>query len=486
MQDKPKNKDLFLWTALFCAAIIYGLIAFVNHYCFRTYTLDLGAYTNALYDYAHFSWNDSAAFKEVPENLLADHFDLYLPLFSPLVYLFGTYTLPVVQLVSVLAGATGVYRYFEFRYPGTRLKRFALIYFLLFFGIFAAFSFDYHSNVVAAMFVPWLLLAFAKRNFRVAILLAFLVLIAKENMALWMLFIGFGLAVIHYKDKPLRYLALAVSGCSVCWFILVTGFIMPSISNSGSYPHFHYSVLGKSAGSALLQLISHPFDSFRLLFVNHTPFVTNNSVKAEFWIVILVSGLFCFLRKPVYILMLIPVFFQKLFHDNSAMWGINQHYAIEFAPLLAVGTFEAIAKFRPGKWRTAFSYTAVVLSLACAIRVMDNTIAYAEKARVRIYKEAHYSREFPISRAYEVLDLIPGDAVVSAQSAFVPHLALRESVYQFPVIRNAEYILLSPVENAYPLEPAIFKQKTDSLKNSSGWKVVLEEPAFILLKKQHP
>ena len=42
-------------------ALVYGLIAFVNHYCFRTFGLDLGVYTNALYDYAHGQWNDATA-----------------------------------------------------------------------------------------------------------------------------------------------------------------------------------------------------------------------------------------------------------------------------------------------------------------------------------------------------------------------------------------------------------------------------------------
>jgi len=468
------------------AAGVYGLISFVNHYCFRTYTLDLGTYTNALYDYAYFHANDSSTFKEVPENLLADHFDLYLPLISPLVYLFGTYTLLIVQLIAVLAGAIGIYRYFEFTAPATNQKRFALIYFLLFFGIFAAFSFDYHSNVVATMLVPWLLLAFAKGQLKRIIWLSIFLLIAKENMSLWMIFIGFGLAYLHFKNKQLRYFALGIAGCSTLYFVLVTGVIMPALSNSGHYPHFHYSVLGTGAGEALIQLISHPIDSFRILFVNHTIFPENDFVKAEFWIVIGVCSIFCLLRKPIYLFMLIPIFAQKLFHDNSAMWGINQHYAIEFAPLLTIGSFEAIAKFRTKHWIKITSFIAVFCSLTCAIRVMDNTVAYAEKARVRVYKAAHYSREFSIEEAYTVLQQIPENAIVSAQSAFVPHLSIRESVYQFPIIRNATYIVLSPVDNPYPLSPALFSHKKDSLVNSSAWKVVIENKSFVLLKKNKP
>lgn len=476
------RKESFLWTALLLAAVIYGLISLVNHYCFRTYTLDLGAYTNALYDYAHFSWNDSTTFKETPENLLADHFDLYLPLFSPLVYLFGSYTLLIVQLVAVLFGALGVYRYMEFRFPDSNLKRYALLYFLLFFGIFAAFSFDYHSNVVATMIVPWLFLAFERKQFWRIILLSILFLVAKENMALWLVFLGLGWGYLYRKDRRMRYLALGIAGFSVMYFVLITGVVMPALSVAGKYPHFHYSVLGQNGGQAIKHLIAHPLDSLRVLFVNHTSFPQNDFVKAEFWIVLMVSGVFC-LRKPVYLLMLVPVIAQKLFHDNVAMWGINQHYAIELAPVLAIGTFESIVTIRSFRWKRIASVAAVMLSLFCAVRVMDNTIAYAEKARIRVYKEAHYNREFSITEAYTVLNSIPDDVPVSAQSAFVPHLSLRPSVYQFPIVRDAEYILLSPVENPYPLQPEDFIQKKDSLLNSSDWRIVINRKSFLLLKK---
>ncbi|MCC6817525.1 MAG: hypothetical protein IT245_01360, partial [Bacteroidia bacterium] len=58
--------------------IFYALIAYVNHYYFKTFALDLGVYANALYDYAHFQMNDKGVYKVVAENLLSDHFDLYL------------------------------------------------------------------------------------------------------------------------------------------------------------------------------------------------------------------------------------------------------------------------------------------------------------------------------------------------------------------------------------------------------------------------
>ncbi len=117
-----------LTLVLFFFGIIYSLISLVNHYCFRTYALDLGAYTNALYDYIHLQWNDSSVFKEVPENLLSDHFDLYLILFSPFIYLFKTYTLLIIQIISVLViNVIRQISYFVIVYPMVKFPLVAVI-----------------------------------------------------------------------------------------------------------------------------------------------------------------------------------------------------------------------------------------------------------------------------------------------------------------------------------------------------------------------
>ena len=106
----PHKKKIVVASVITIAGVLYCLISLVNHYLFKTYALDLGLYTHALYDYAHFRMADCSMFKDVPYSLLSDHFDLYLPLLSPLVYMFGSYTLLVVQIAAVLLGGWGIYK----------------------------------------------------------------------------------------------------------------------------------------------------------------------------------------------------------------------------------------------------------------------------------------------------------------------------------------------------------------------------------------
>jgi len=482
MKSKNSNKYLVLIIALF--GVLYALISFVNHYYFRTCALDLGAYTNALYDYIHFQWNDSTVFKMVKENLLADHFDLYLMLFSPLSLIFKTYTLLVVQIFFILLGGYGVYRFFMLSEKTSGLALFATLYFYLFFGVYAALSYDYHSNVVAAATLPWFFFFVKKQDLLRASMVFLFILISKENVSLWMAFVSLGLAFEYRKEQLLRNYLLMAFAFSIIYFITVISVVMPWFSNSNAYPHFNYSVLGSNGGAALLHLIQHPVESFKILFINHTGSVHGNYVKLELHLLVLLSGLPFLLFKPQYLLMLVPIYFQKMFHDNYLMWGIGAQYSIEFAPVLAIGIFLAISGF---KNRKVVSFSAVLVVLAamfCTLRTMDQTALFTYKSKIRFYQSPHYSRDYDVKKVYRQLSGIPDDAVVSVQSPFLPHLSLRDNIYQFPMIKDAQYIIYSEKEEPYPLDSVSFKQKTASLEKSTQWEVIYKQDGFTILKKQ--
>ena len=142
------------WVVLGIGALLHALVAFPNHYLFRTYALDLGLYTHTAWHYLHGTIHDSTLFQAVAAPMLADHFDLLLVLFSPLLLIFGTWTLPLVQWISIIAGALGVRAFLLTCGSSERLAVSGMAIFLCFFGVFAASAFDYHSNVVATMALP--------------------------------------------------------------------------------------------------------------------------------------------------------------------------------------------------------------------------------------------------------------------------------------------------------------------------------------------
>jgi len=115
---------------------------------------------------------------------------------------------------------------------------------------------------------------------------------------------------------------------------------------------------------------------------------------------------------------------------------------------------------------------------------MDNTVFYTNKNKIRLYKASHYKRDINAKLVHEKLQLIPSDAIVSAESKLVPHLALRDKVYQFPFVKDAEYIVFTSIENTYPLSEEDFYKEVETYRNKSDWSVLYENEDMTILQKQ--
>jgi len=131
----------------------------------------------------------------------------------------------------------------------------------------------------------------------------------------------------------------------------------------------------------------------------------------------------------------------------------------------------------------------LVLSLAgCLLstyRIMDHTIAYTDKTRIRFYQWTHYTRDYDVKRAHQALKRIPADAIVSAQSPFLPHLALRDNIYQFPKRNDAAYIVVSTNEGAYPLGAGELMAEILKLKASAEWAINYEDDGLIIFERRN-
>lgn len=466
---------------LFGFAIVYALISIVNHLCFRTYGLDLGLYTNALYDYAHGSMATMDMIWDTHELALADHFDFYLILFSPFVYLFGSYTLLIIQIVAVLVGALGVYTYFK---DQPKIQLLASFFFLSYFGVLSALSYDYHSNVIGAMAVPWLLQFVKEKRFLSGLFVLIFIWIGKENMAFWTTFICLGLAIIYRKDRKSALILLSFSFASFCYFLLVIKFIMPSLSVNGEYLHFSYSSLGNSMSEAIVHLFAHPLDSITVFVSNHLPDPRFNGVKMESHLLLLLSGVIILLRKPAYLVMLVPIYFQKFFHDQPITWSPATQYSVEFAPILAIGVFEILRAIKHDSLRKYSIYGVTVISLGCTIRVIDQPFDYVDGSNIQFYKKNHFARDYPKDAIWKAINLIPEGKAVCAQNPYLPHVALRKDVFMFPYIKNASYILISGKEYPYPLQTDELNGEIEKLKNDPSWNIKFEQDGVYLFEKK--
>ena len=228
MPNKTKRNTTLTLAAVFTAAgVLYALISLVNHYLFKTYALDLGLYTHAMYDYVHFCIDDCTVFKAAPQCILSDHFDLYLMLLSPLVLVFGSYTLLIVQIAAVLLGGWGVYKLIGLYTDDDWLPILAAAMLLFSFGVIHPLGFDYHSTVLTAMMFPWLLYFLKLKKYGLASLFVVLFVIGKENMSLWLFFVAIGFMWDYRKDKKTLWYLAGYAAFSIVYFYLINMVVMP-------------------------------------------------------------------------------------------------------------------------------------------------------------------------------------------------------------------------------------------------------------------
>lgn len=393
----------------------------------------------------------------------------------------------VFQILFILFGGVGIYKYI-LRYSNSKkLANLAIIHFLSIWAIYSALAFDFHDNVVGAMFVPWFLYYVRYNKWGLASLMLVFVLISKENMSLWMFFICLGLLVLHRKEKyKFKYISLFAL-IAVVYFIIVMKFIMPSLANEGQdYMHFEYNALGDNFGEAILTILQRPGYIFSLLLENHINAKSAFGTKSELHFVVLLSGgIFLFL-KPQYLIMLIPIYAQKLFNDDPGKWGINAHYSIEFAPILTIAAFSWIIEYQNQKRKQLFAYLLVAVTIVTSGSVLDNRVSrWYNSINHQFYKKRHYVRNFDVKQLHRIIRIIPDDAIVSAQTSIVPHLALRDKIYLFPDVNDAEYIVLNPAEeNTYPINKDKYEELIESYRNNQNWEVFVEDETALIFKRK--
>lgn len=478
------NKSLYF--IIFFFFVLYASVSLVNHYNFRTACWDLGLFNNALYDYAHFHWNTPTLLPNPDiKNSLADHFSLLIIFFSPLYWIFGSWTLLIVQILGILWGGIGIYKLVNRITQNDKLAVLASIFFYSLWGIYSALSFDYHDNVMAAMFVPWFMYYAIYKRWGWAVFYYILILICKENMAFWMGFICLGMLVHFWKDKKQVLVFAGLGAFALIYFVTVVKVIIPAMGVN--YVHFNYDALGKNFGEALVTIVSKPQYVFTLLLEDHTKNPDAYGIKSELHFVVLLSGGLALLFRPQFLIMLIPIYAQKLFNNDFGKWGVNGHYSIEFVPILTIALFMWINDFSE-KWKLIAASFFLAVGMATSISLLDHRVSkwYAPDY-FRFYQKPHYVREYDVKKVYKALKLVPDNASVSAESMLVPHLAFRKKIYQYPDIKDANYIvLLKADQNSFPFNHEDFLKKIQELKDSHQWGTLFEDDTVLILKRINP
>ncbi len=479
---------LYWWVLHGFFLLIYSALSLLNHYYFRSSGLDYGLANQALYHYAHF---EPAVVTQLlggePLPYLACHLSFWVPLFSPLYWLFGSYTLLIVQLLALVFAIKGIQKLAKDSGVEEWVALLLVLQLYCSLFVFAAYGFDYHDNVIGAAFFPWLIYYFRKGKWVQTVCCFVALLGSKENMAIWAGFIALTfpfIAVVRNKKVYLFSLILFVS--ALLYFLLAAFYIMPALADGEGFLQLQrYSHLGGSFSEIISHLFHHPYDTFSLFWKSHVQPDTEEIIKREFWKVFLVSGGIALFFKPQFLWMAMPLLMQKLWNKESAFWGISYHYQIELAMVISVALWFWLKDITKVHYRLILIVFVVLCTIGISVRKFNERYASYQPIKENILSAAHYMPDVDGVKVRTKLHEIPANAAVCAQANLMPHLAFRDKLYHFPFLKDANYLIfLQPGLNTYPLNEQEANKYLDSIRACANWTEDTSAlPLHVLIKK---
>src|SRR3989338_1704323 len=486
-EDITRHRLLWFFLAFF--SFFYSIWVLTRHNFFGTDAVDLGIFDQIIWKYSQFKEPLSTVkFSTYPGvNILGDHFHPIIAILSPLLWFWNNVAaILIAQVLLVVGSAWPIYKIALVKFNSKMLALGMSVSYLSFIGLQTLLEYDFHEVAFA---LPLLSFSFyfleLKKHFYFYVCLA-LSFLVKEDMPLVMATLGIW-AFLRLREYKLGLITFGVSGV---FYFLVTRFIIPYFKGAHfDYEHLDPSV-GKSTSDLLLTAVTDP------LLVIRTAFYDGDWIKLRTMLNLASSYLFLPLISPTSLIMLIPNIVSRFLTELPKRWIIRFQYSAIWDPILAIGTIYAIKnllsfsnKFHLGQ---KLSRKALpLLGLALIASSLYVTWKINGPLTHRIFNPSFYRPLDRYAQNYALLALIPPEASVMAQSAFVPHLSHRDQIYRYDDTIFAkkifpDYIIMSTEEHSDPpytqedLTKRVLQLKENTLYHVLSW-----DGARLLLRKNN-
>lgn len=443
----------------------------INFWFCRLPALDFGIANQALFAYADGkSANCTFILQRESMPYLALHFSLWVPILSPLKWIFGKWALLIAQAFFLVFAGEGLMRVAT-TYNLSKGQQFWILIHMYSIGfIYSAIADGFHDNLIAACFVPWLFLSIKNNRIGLFIACILAMLISKENMAIWLLALLPGLFALANQLKNWKWLVAGMVFCLI-YLLTITQFVMPAMNPMGRFEQLdRFSHLGKSFSEIIVYCFLHPLEMLKMLFFSHVQPDEMENIKWEFWLVFLLSGAWISLRFPFFFLAYMPLILQKVWNKEVVFWGINYHYQIEFVPLISLGLIVFVSSLPKPSSKHLVLGILVLCSLASTLyHWQSRKSVWYDSTKENLLDKSHYQGRVSFSDLSPVLLHINPNYPISTNSGLLPHLVLCDKIFLFPVLPEQGYLILrNDSKDAYPLSEDDYGKEMQLLKSGQG------------------
>lgn len=449
----------------------FAALSVLRHSAFLTGRFDLGNMAQAVWSTAHGHPLRMTNLHGEQVSRLAAHVDPILVLFAPLWWIWPSPSmLLVVQAIAIALGAIPVFLLARKHLGNPR----AAVGFALAYLLYPATGWltlnEFHPVALAT---PLLLFAFWYLDEDRLLPFALFALAAsacKEEISL--VVAGFG---IWYAIAHRRWLAGAVvAAAGAAWAAVAIGVIIPH-HNAGAESAFYgrYSEVGGSAGGILKTAVTDPLRLIEAAF----------SSRDLVYLLQLVAPLAALcLLAPLVLVAALPELAINLLSATTTQTSIRFHYTAGLIPVLLIAAIFGAKRLG----RRPFVVAASVAVAALAANYVLGPIPGWRHLPGGQEFQATAARVTDHDRVAErAIELIPGDAVVSATNTLGAHLSARRRVLSFPFLHDATWIAADETQPGYadryaPLPTAV---QLAALRRNPDWRLVFEQDGVLVFRR---
>jgi uncharacterized membrane protein len=469
--------QIFLWLLITAYGLFFSYLSIANHNHFLTNAFDLG-----IFDYA--AWNNlhgnffPGLFIGLP-SLFAIHFQpILLPL--GLVYLVwdDAKALLLVQSLVLAGSALPLYWLGRQQFNPWAGLGFAAVY-LLFPALQGANLFEFHPVTLAVGILPFAYWYLRQGNFGRFVLFSLLAAACQEDVFLIVGMLGFYLLI---TQRDWRGLLVGMGGFA--GFLFLSMVFIPSFSGGETHFGLHrYQALGQTIPEVFQTILTRPAFVWQ--------YIWSNPDKARYLTHLLAPVAYLSLLDPLTLLIAAPTMAINLLSSLPTTYALDRfHYSAMLVPFVVASAINGTA-FLVNLIHRKRGFSKTFLCAILTTMILIVTLAYQLKFG---HTPLAFGFQWPTAQANlqtgrQMLELIPANTVVSAQTTLSTHLTHRPGIYLFPQLTSelygpAQYIALDVSGNIYPIfDPAEYNRRVAELKVSDDYTVVFEQDNYLLLRR---
>lgn len=425
--NKIKISDKALITLIVIGFVIsvYVVIKYtvIRYQIFSATTYDFGIFSQ-MFEYLV---KTGIPYTTLERDGLLTHFAVH---FSPIFYLLlpGYYLfrspiyLLVVQAISIFLGVVPIYLLCK----NKKLDNFYILLICFIYLLYPAFTagafWEFHENKLLTVLLLWMIYFLEKEEDLLMYIFMFLVLLVKEDAALYIIFIGMYKIFYNKKMKPGVYILII----GMLYFLFSTSVIYLLGGEVMTDRFENYFTVG---ASGLLGTFKTIFFDFGFLIKE---IMLSKKTKFLIWMFLPLMFLPFFNRKISNLILLIPLMCINLMPDYPYQYDVNFQYTYGVAALLF---YSMIMNIQDSK--EDFKRIMLVLALVSSLYLYFSL----NYSKFMTYHNITNKEDYV--KTAECLDAIPFDSTIAASTFFTSYLSNREIIYMYPSVHQTEYIILS-------------------------------------------